>query len=152
MSYSLANLSPSPGARKRRKRLGIGEGSGLGKTCGKGQKGQNSRSGGGTPRGFEGGQMPLYRRLPKVGFTSRKKVLGLNTFAVIALGKLVELVGKSEITREDLLAKGLVSKGKKYKILADGASPKNLVVETNAISSAARRAVEENGGEVRLIQ
>lgn len=148
----LSSLSPNSGARKRRKRVGIGEGSGRGKTCGKGQKGQKSRSGASIPAGFEGGQMPLHRRLPKIGFTSRKKLRGDNVFSLVKLGTLEALDVSGDITLEVLKEKGLVrSKGRKVKILADGEIKKKLVVEAHAASKAAIAALEAAGGEIRFI-
>ncbi len=148
----LSSLSPNAGARKRRKRLGIGEGSGSGKTCGKGQKGQKSRSGASIPAGFEGGQMPLHRRLPKIGFTSRKKLRGDNVYSLVNLDSLEALEVKGDITLDVLKEKGLVrSKGRKVKILAGGAVNKKLVVEAHAASKAAVAALEAAGGEVRII-
>ncbi len=152
-SPSLSTLSPNQGARKRRKRLGIGEGSGRGKTCGKGHKGQKCRSGGSIPAGFEGGQMPLHRRLPKIGFTSRKKVRGENIFSLVKLETLEALDVKGDITLDVLKEHGLVrAKGRKVKILAGGEIKKKLVVEAHAASKSARAALEAAGGEIRIIE
>ncbi len=151
---NLSGLAPRPNSRKVRKRLGIGEGSGNGKTCGKGQKGQTSRSGFGLPAGFEGGQMPLHRRLPKVGFTSRKRVLGENDFQVIGLDALVRLVDsgvKGDLTLEALRKAGVARARRKLKILGGAALKQKLVVETHAISASAKAAIEAAGGEVRIV-
>jgi large subunit ribosomal protein L15 len=150
---SLSQLAPNPGARKRRKRLGIGEGSGTGKTCGRGQKGQKARSGSSIPAGFEGGQMPLHRRLPKIGFTSRKKIRGVNVFSLVKLSKLEDLNVSGEITLEVLRENGLIRSGdRKVKLLAGGEVKKKLIVEAHAASKSARAALEAAGGEVRIIR
>lgn len=147
----LSNLAPNKGARKRRKRLGIGEGSGSGKTCGKGTKGQNARVGCKRVPGFEGGQMPLHRRLPKFGFTSRKKVLGVNVYTPLSLDRLVA-IESGEVTLELLRSKGILSKNAKLKILASKtALTKKITVEAHAISATARLAIESAGGQVTLI-
>jgi len=148
---SLSNLSPAPGSRHRRKRRGIGEGSGLGKTCGRGQKGQKARSGGSIPRGFEGGQMPIHRRLPKRGFTSRKRVRKQNVFQTVALERLLAL-GSEEITLDMMADNGLLRAGKqRVKILGSVQVDKKLSVEAHAVSQSARAAIEGAGGEVKLV-
>ncbi|MBL7661766.1 50S ribosomal protein L15 [bacterium] len=151
-SLNLSQLAPNAGARKKRRRLGIGEGSGHGKTSSRGQKGQGSRSGSGVPRGFEGGQMPLHRRLPKVGFTSQKKIRGENLFTPVALKKLVELsAGVAEISLETLYQSGLVgSRTSKIKILGGFEIGRKISVEAHAFSESARRAIEATGGEARV--
>ena len=155
---TVSSLRPQKGSRKKRKRLGIGEGSGLGKTCGKGEKGQTSRSGGRVPRGFEGGQMPLHRRMPKVGFTSRKRVTGENIYSVIStktIEKLVEAgtVAADAITIENLKAVGIVptSRKAKVKILGSGAVAKKLVIEAHAFSESAKIAIESAGGTAKVV-
>ena len=153
VEFNLSGLAPRPGARKVRKRLGIGEGSGNGKTCGKGQKGQTSRSGFGLGAGFEGGQMPIYRRLPKVGFTSRKRVMGVNQFQVIGLDDLVRLVDsgvKGDLNLAALRESGLARSKSKVKILGGAELKQKLVVEAHAVSASARAAIEAAGGEVRI--
>ena len=149
---NLSSLSPAVGSRKVRKRKGQGESSGLGKTAGRGHKGQRARTSGNARAGFEGGQMPLYRRLPKAGFTSRKKVLGTNVYAVLSTTQL-EAIGKSEITlgllRELKIVKGSETK---VKILAGKSKmSKKLVVEANAVSATAKEAIEKAGGEVKIV-
>lgn len=154
-ALDLSTLAPRPGARKVRKRLGIGEGSGNGKTCGKGQKGQTSRSGFGLPAGFEGGQMPIYRRLPKVGFTSRKKTLGVNDFQVIGIDDLVRLVeagAKGELTIDALKSSGLARANRRLKILGGAELKQKLVVEAHAVSASARAAIEGAGGEIKIVR
>lgn len=149
-ALALSELSPNKGSRRRRKRLGIGEGSGKGKTCGKGMKGQKSRSGYSQMAGFEGGQMPLHRRLPKYGFTSRKKTLGRNTYSVVDLNKVVSL--GDEVTVEAIRAAGLVrGKSVRVKILAGEPLEKKVSVEAHAFSTSAREAIEAAGGEAKVI-
>lgn len=155
---TVSSLRPQKGSRKKRKRLGIGEGSGLGKTCGKGEKGQTSRSGGRVPRGFEGGQMPLHRRMPKVGFTSRKRVTGENVYSVISTKTIEKLVesGKVQadaVTVANLQAAGIVptSRKSKVKILGSGAVAKKLVVEAHAFSESAKIAIENAGGTAKTV-
>jgi len=148
----LNTLKPNVGSRHRRKRLGIGEGSGSGKTSGKGMKGQKSRTGYRSKPGFEGGQMPLYRRLPKFGFTSRKRLLGLNVFGIISVEKLGEL-DVTEITPEFLIENGLVGKSsERVKILGGGELKKKLIVSAHAFSKSAKEAIEKAGGEARLVE
>ncbi len=148
---TLTDLYPMPGSRKRRKRLGIGEGSGNGKTCGHGGKGQTMRSGASIPRGFEGGQMPLHRRLPKVGFRSHKRTTGENLFAVVALEKLAQL-DVAEINRDVLVSHGLVRKSRdKIKILGTAELSKKLVIEAQAFSGSAKAAIEKAGGEAKVV-
>lgn len=148
---SLSSLAPNKGARKRRKRLGIGEGSGSGKTSGKGTKGQNARVGCKRVPGFEGGQMPLHRRLPKFGFTSRKKVSGVNVYSPLSIDRLVAL-NAEEITIELLRANGIISKNTKVKILASKTElSKKIVVEAHAVSASARETIEKAGGQIKLV-
>lgn len=151
MAYELNKLRPNKGARQVAKRLGIGEGSGLGKTSGKGTKGHKARSGYKSKPGFEGGQMPLYRRLPKYGFTSRKKLLGENVYAIISVEKLSDLDIQT-ITPEVLREKGLVGKkSDQIKILGGGELKKKLTVTAHAFSKSAKEAIEKAGGAVNLI-
>ncbi len=150
---SLSTLSPVPGSKRSRKRVGVGEGSGHGKTCGKGQKGQRSRSGFSLPAGFEGGQMPIHRRLPKRGFVSRKKTLGKNVFSLVPIKLLQELAVEGEITLEVLRTNGIVrSKNALVKILGGSELTKKIVVEAHAASKSARAAIEGAGGEVKILE
>ena len=151
-TVNLSSLSPAKGSTHRRKRRGIGQGSGLGKTAGKGQKGQNSRSG--VSHGpFEGGQMPLHRRLPKVGFTSRKRVRGENIFSLVPLKKLLELEVEGEITLELLRQKGFIrSRAHRVKVLGGVEVDRALTVEAHAFSASAKEAIEKAGGSARLIE
>ncbi len=152
MGLKLSKLRPNSGARQKPKRLGIGEGSGLGKTSGKGTKGHKARSGYKSKPGFEGGQMPLYRRLPKFGFTSRKKLLGKNLFAVVSVDKLAALE-VATITPEILREAGLVGKGLKLvKILGGGELKKKLDVTAHAFSKTAKEAIEKAGGAAKTAE
>lgn len=154
MSSRLDNLSPVPGSRHRRKRRGIGEASGLGKTSGRGGKGQTARTGGTIHRHFEGGQMPLYRRIPKVGFRSRKDIIGDNRYSLVSLSWLSTLEDGTEVTPEFLVAQGFKIKQKQsagFKVLGSGAFSKKLTLKVHAISEAARAAIESAGGSVEII-
>ena len=144
----LDELQPAEGSKFTRKRVGRGIGSGTGKTSGKGHKGQNARSGGGVRPGFEGGQMPLYRRLPKRGFKNR------NTKEIIAIN--VDVLNRfedgAEVTAESLLASGAISKiADGVKILGNGELTKKLNVKVNAVSETAKSKIEAAGGTVEVI-
>ena len=136
----LHDLSPAKGSRRSAKRLGRGPGSGTGKTAGRGHKGQKSRSGYSRRLGFEGGQMPLIRRVPKRGFTNifRKEVAAVN---------LRDLAGfEGEVTPELLAEKGLARKGLAVKILGDGEISSPLTVKAHRFSRSAREKIEAAGG------
>jgi len=149
---NISQLAPAKGSRHRRKRLGIGEGSGNGKTCGKGQKGQTSRSGYSQKLGFEGGQMPLQRRLPKRGFVSRKRTMGTNVYDLVSIKSITELTVEGDLTIEALKSAGLVNRAsQRVKILGGDVVSKKIVVEAHAISKSAKEAIEKAGGEVRLL-
>jgi large subunit ribosomal protein L15 len=138
----LHDLSPADGSKSKRKRVGRGPGSGLGKTAGRGEKGQKSRSGYSKRPGFEGGQMPLVRRLPKRGFTNIFRV----EYAVINVGDLAEGSTGSEVTPESLAADGLVRRGKPLKVLGDGEIDRAIQVKAHAFSASARAKIEAAGG------
>jgi large subunit ribosomal protein L15 len=144
----LNELSPPKGSRKTRKRMGRGVGSGKGKTAGRGTKGQNSRSGGGVRQGFEGGQMPLHRRLPKRGFTNifKKKM------AVINIRDLSKLESGSVVDEAALVGAGLV-KGRRdgIKLLGHGQIKIPLTIKVNAVSKDAREKIIEAGGNVKVL-
>jgi len=142
----LHDLKPRPGAKHRRKRLGQGESSGHGKTSGRGGKGQTARSGSSIRIGFEGGQMPLIRRVPKRGFTNIWKT----EYSVVNLSQLAELDG--EVNPEVLLEHGLVRSGKKVKVLGDGEIGKALTVIANKFSKSAREKIEAAGGRCEELQ
>jgi large subunit ribosomal protein L15 len=145
----LSNLRPAIGSTKNRKRIGRGAGSGTGKTSGKGHKGQNARSGGGAKPGFEGGQMPLQRRLPKRGFTPLDK----KVYALVNLRDLQNLFEAGSVVDLEALGKaGLVNKIQDgIKILADGDLDKALTVKAHKFSKAAQQKIEAAGGKVEVI-
>ncbi|MDL2216158.1 50S ribosomal protein L15 [Desulfovibrio sp. OttesenSCG-928-M14] len=146
----LHTLYPFASERKTRKRVGRGSGSGLGCTAGKGNKGQNARSGGGVPAGFEGGQMPLQRRLPKRGF---KNFPFRVRYEVVNLSDLVShFEGVSEISLEDIYARGLAKNGCPVKILADGDISVALNVEAHRFSASAAEKLEKAGGKARALE
>jgi large subunit ribosomal protein L15 len=141
---TLSNLSPAPGSRQARKRVGRGPGSGLGKTAGRGHKGHKARSGGSTNPGFEGGQMPLYRRLPKRGFTNPFKV----TYLPVNLRDLDRVEG-SEVTPESLVAAGILGKASEpAKVLGHGDVSRAVTVRGLKVSASARAKIEAAGGKV----
>jgi len=147
----LHNLRPATGATKVKKRLGRGEGSKTGGTAGRGNKGAQSRSGYKAKKGFEGGQMPLQRRLPKGGFKNINRVeyQGLN------LGKIEELVAKynfTEISIENLRANHLISKTELVKVLATGDLKTKVNVSVHAISETAKQKIEALGGTVTIVK
>ena len=145
---NLSNLKPAEGSTKTRKRIGRGPGSGLGGTSTRGHKGAKSRSGYSKKIGFEGGQMPLYRRLPKRGFTNRnsKEIIAIN---VDVLNRFED---GAEVTVESLLASSAISKaGDGVKILGNGELTKKLTVKVNAVSETAKSKIEAAGGTVELI-
>ena len=142
----LHELKPAEGSRKVRNRVGRGIGSGNGKTAGKGHKGQNARSGGGVRLGFEGGQTPLFRRLPKRGFTN----INRKEFAIVNLSTLNRFEDGTEVTPELLLETGVISKlNDGVKILASGAVEKKLTVKAHKFSSSAKEAIEAAGDQLR---
>lgn len=144
----LSNLRPAYGSTSSRKRLGRGHGSGTGKTSGKGHKGQNARSGGGVKAGFEGGQMPLQRRLPKRGFTP----LSRTEYALVNLRDLELFEAGSIVDMEAMGKAGLVSSPKDgIKILGDGEVTKPLTVKANKFSKSAQASIEAAGGTVEVI-
>ena len=144
---SLQRLVSSAGARKNKKRLGRGIGSGTGKTAGKGHKGQIARKGGKIARGFEGGQTPLYRRLPKRGFHNRFRT----EYDIVAVSRLACFPDGVEVNTNMMKAKGLVTlaKSKRLKILGGGELNKNLIVSAHKFSKAAREAIVKGGGQCR---
>jgi large subunit ribosomal protein L15 len=141
---TLSTLRPAPGARKSRKRIGRGPGSGKGKTSGKGHKGHKARQSGQSNPGFEGGQMPMYRRLPKRGFTNPFKVTA-QPVNVKDLDKL----GATEVNPDTLHAAGLVSKRDvPVKLLGTGAAGRAYTVQGVAVSASARTKIEQAGGKI----
>jgi len=149
MSSDLSHLRPLPGSHKEKKRVGRGDGSGHGKTSCRGHKGQGARAGGGTRPGFEGGQMPLKRRVPKRGFRNPFKTGP----AVINLSQLEVFNSGSEVTPQVLLEHGLIrGKDKAVKILGDGSLSKRLTVKAHGFSSKAKERIEALGGKAELIR
>jgi large subunit ribosomal protein L15 len=144
----LHELKPAEGSRKAPKRVGRGTGSGLGRNAGNGEKGQNSRSGGGVRPGFEGGQMPLYRRLPKRGFTN----IFAKEYTSINVDRLNVFESGTEVTTELLLQKGVISKVRDgVKILGNGELQKSLTVKGCKFSKTAVEKIEAAGGKVEVI-
>ena len=144
----LHKLSPPAGAVKKKRRLGMGPGSGRGRTAGRGHKGQKSRSGYSSRPGFEGGQMPLHRRLPKRGFTN----IFRRQHAAVNVGRLAALAGEGEITPELLLQRGVIKKIKDgVKILGHGELKEALTVRAHAFSAAARAKIEAAGGTAEVV-
>jgi large subunit ribosomal protein L15 len=146
----LEELRPAPGATKRRKRIGRGPGSGHGKTATKGAKGHKARSGGGKAGGFEGGQMPLYRRLPKRGFTPYG---GKTSYAVVNLESLSEFTANAVVDPDGLAKAGLIklSGRGRVKVLGTGDVPHALTVRAPAVSESARAKIEAKGGRVEVL-
>jgi large subunit ribosomal protein L15 len=144
----LSSLSPAPRSRKSRKRLGRGPGSGLGKTSGRGHKGRGARSGGNTHPSFEGGQMPLQRRLPKRGFHNPFRT----EYAVVNLGRLDALFDNGAVVDAAALAEhGLVRRGARVKILGNGELTKSLTVKAHAFSESAKTRIAAAGGSTEVI-
>lgn len=144
----LHELSPAPGSRKERKRVGRGTSSGTGKTSGRGHKGQNARSGGGVRPGFEGGQNPLYRRLPKRGFVNPTR----KEYAVVNIQDLNNFAEGTEVTPEVLVESGIVNNTKSgIKILGNGEVSVKLTVKANKFSQSAVEKIEAAGGKTEVI-
>jgi len=144
----LSNLSPAKGSRKSRKRLGRGPGSGLGKTSGRGHKGRGARSGGNTKPGFEGGQMPLQRRLPKRGFHN----IFRREYAVVNLVRLDAVFESGAVVdAAALVERGLVRRGQPVKILGQGELTKPLTVKAHAFSESAKARITAAGGSAEVI-
>lgn len=147
----LSTLSPGAGARTGRRRIGRGNASGWGQTSGRGHKGQGARAGCSIRRGFEGGQMPLYRRLPKFGFRSYGHFTGLNRYQQIHISVLERFADGSEVTPESLRAMGYRLPARcraGYKVLGGGKLTKKLTVKVQAVSKGAQALIEGAGGTV----
>lgn len=145
----LDRLEPNKGSTHKKKRVGRGEASGWGKTSGRGHKGQNSRSGGGTKPGFEGGQMPLQRRLPKRGFTNIFKT----EYVIVNVASLGErFEAGATVDNDALIAKGLIKNSRKpVKVLGDGAIEVALTVKASHFSKSASDKIEAAGGKAEVI-
>lgn len=144
---TLSNLKNIPGSRKKPKRVGRGSGSGMGKTCGRGQKGQKSRSGGKPHPWFEGGQMPLQRRLPKRGFTNIFK----KSYDLVNLRSLAELKVEGALTPQILKDKGLIRDLKAVKVLGDGDLTGAVEIHAHKFSQAALQKIEKSGGKAVVL-
>lgn len=146
--FQLNNLKPAEGARRKRKRVGRGIGSGHGKTATRGMKGHSSRSGGGSAPWFEGGQMPLYRRIPKRGFKSPNRV----AYQVVNLADFERFDATALVDADYLKSKGVVSgRMPRVKILGDGELKSPFRVRVHAVSEAARKKIEAAGGTVEIL-
>jgi len=146
----LHELFPFKEERKQRRRIGRGSGSGWGKTAAKGHKGQNARSGGGVRPGFEGGQMPLARRLPKRGFSNAKFKA---VYDVINLDRLAEAFeGQNSISLEDIYARGLAKNGAAVKILGRGELSAALTIEAHKFTASALEKIQNAGGEAKALE
>lgn len=144
----LHDLKPAQGHAKSRKRVGRGTGSGLGTTAGRGMNGQKSRSGGGVRPGFEGGQMPLFRRIPKRGFKNRFK----KDWAIVNISELNRFENGTEVTPELLLEEGIIKKiGFGVKILAGGELEKKLNIKANKFTKSAEEKIQAAGGSAEVI-
>ncbi|MDD5723359.1 MAG: 50S ribosomal protein L15 [Syntrophales bacterium] len=144
----LNELRPAEGATKKRKRVGRGDGSGHGGTSCRGDKGQNARSGGGVRPGFEGGQMPLSRRLPKRGFFNRFR----KAFVIVNIGQLIVFPKDSVVDADSLMASGIVKgAGDAIKVLGKGTIDYPLTVKVSGISRGAREKIEASGGKVEVV-
>ena len=146
MPTNLSNLRPPKGATAKKKRVGRGMGSGMGKTSTRGHKGQRSRSGSRMMRGFEGGQMPLHRRLPKRGFTN----IFRTEYAVVNLDRLAGL-GETNITLDTMISRRLVGRNDLVKVLGDGELKSPLTVQAHKFSRSAQEKIAKAGGQALLI-
>ena len=144
----LEELKSAPGSRTTRRRVGRGIGSGLGKTSGKGHKGQNARSGGGVRPGFEGGQMPLFRRIPKRGFKNRNA----KVYTEVTLAMLENLENGTEVTAESLIEMGVIKKvNDGIVILGNGELTKKLTVKASRVTKNAEAKIIAAGGKIEVI-
>ena len=145
----LNDLTPKPGSKKRRRRVGRGISAGQGASCGLGMRGQKSRSGAGTRPGFEGGQMPLYRRIPKL---KHFPVINPSRYTIVNVGKLTSLPANTEVTLASLMESGIVtSNDGPLKILGDGQLNVALQVKAAAFTAGARQKIEAAGGSCEVI-
>jgi large subunit ribosomal protein L15 len=152
----LHNLRPAEGSRTKKKRVGRGEGSGVGKTSGKGHKGANARSGGGVPARYEGGQMPLHMRIPKLRGPLAKTSMAIGPFRTymtpVNISRLSVFEAGVEVTPEALVEKGIIQKAdERIKILADGELDRALTVRAHGFSAAAKTKIEAAGGTAEVL-
>ena len=143
----LHELKPVEGARHSKKRVGRGTGSGLGKTSTRGHKGQNARSGGGVRPAFEGGQTPLFKRIPKRGFTN----INRKEYEIVNLEALNCFDEGAKVSPEKLIKAGLIKEGKNIKVLGNGKLEKNLTVSAHKFSKSAEKGIVEAGGKIEVI-
>ncbi len=145
----LHEIAPKPGSTKRRRRVGRGIAAGQGASCGFGMRGQKSRSGSGTRPGFEGGQMPLYRRLPKL---KHFPLINPSYYTIINVSKLATLAAKTEVTLESLMTKGIITTNDgPLKVLGDGELNVALTVKAAAFTATAKEKIEAAGGSCEVI-
>jgi large subunit ribosomal protein L15 len=143
----LNELIVPKGSRKKKKRIGRGKGTGNGETAGRGTKGQNSRSGGGVHLGFEGGQMPLQRRVPKRGFTNIFK----KQYEIINVKDLKHFKSGESINSDNLRESGLLKKARAVKLLGEGEIPYPIRIKVNKVSQTAKKKIESAGGEIEIV-
>jgi len=149
---NLSELKPAPGSTHKKKRIGRGIGSGHGKTAGRGHKGRGSRSGGNTPPAYEGGQMPLQRRIPKRGFRRLlKNAARREQFAEVNIGRLAGFTDGEKVDPALMADRGLIAAGSKVKVLGDGELKSKITVCAHAFSKSAREKIVASGGNVELI-
>jgi large subunit ribosomal protein L15 len=149
---NLSELKPAPGSTHKKKRIGRGIGSGHGKTAGRGHKGRGSRSGGNTPPAYEGGQMPLQRRIPKRGFRRLlKNAARRDEFAEVNIGRLAGFTDGEKVDPAVMADRGLIAAGSKVKVLGDGELKSKITVCAHAFSKSAREKITASGGNVELI-
>jgi large subunit ribosomal protein L15 len=149
---NLSELKPAPGSTHKKKRIGRGIGSGHGKTAGRGHKGRGSRSGGNTPPAYEGGQMPLQRRIPKRGFRRLlKNAARRDEFAEVNIGRLAGFTDGEKVDPALMADRGLIAAGSKVKVLGDGELNSKITVCAHAFSKSAREKIVASGGNVELI-
>jgi large subunit ribosomal protein L15 len=149
---NLSELKPAPGSTHKKKRIGRGIGSGHGKTAGRGHKGRGSRSGGNTPPAYEGGQMPLQRRIPKRGFRRLlKNAARRDEFAEVNIGRLAGFTDGEKVDPALMADRGLIAAGSKVKVLGDGELKSKITVCAHAFSKGAREKIVASGGNVELI-
>jgi len=152
MPIDLSTLKPAPGSKRRPARVGRGIGSGSGKTAGRGHKGKGSRSGGNTPPGYEGGQMPLKRRVPKRGFRRLQKAEDRREVFVVVNLKRLAALGVETVDPALMAERGIIRAADKVKVLGDGALAGRMTVRAHAFSSSAKDKIAAAGGVAELIE
>jgi large subunit ribosomal protein L15 len=152
MAIDLSTLKPAPGSKRRPARVGRGIGSGSGKTAGRGHKGKGSRSGGNTPPGYEGGQMPLKRRVPKRGFRRLQKAEDRREVFVVVNLKRLATLGVETVDPALMAERGIIRAADKVKVLGDGTLAGRMTVRAHAFSSSAKEKIAAAGGVAELIE